>query len=236
MPYILFDIAILLILALFAWRGAAKGFVLSFCGLLAVIVAFVGSSTLASNFSPKVADALEPKFAAAIEERLQEQISQTGAPALPGAEGSGQTGEFPLQDVLNVLKDMGFYEDLIGSVDKAVTDGMMDAAAGAAAAVAASVAQSVAYLVIFLAAFVLIMLVWTLLAHALDLVTRLPGLNMLNKTAGALVGLVKACVVLFLAAWAVRFMGNLIPEEAIRQTTLLNFFMNTNPMTLLTGI
>lgn len=234
MPYILFDIAIVVILLLFAWRGASKGFILSLCGLLAVVVAFVGSSMLASSLSPKVADALEPKFAAAIEERLQAQFAQSApetAPADPGAEE-----EFPLQDVLGVLKDMGLYEDLIGTIDKAVTDGMTDVAANAAAAVAAAIAQSVAYMVIFLLAFLLIMLVWTLLAHALDLVSKLPGLNILNKTAGALTGLVKACVVLFLAAWAVRFLGNLIPEEAIRQTTLLNFFMNTNPMTLLTGV
>lgn len=229
MPYILFDLAIIAILALFAWRGASKGLILSLFGLLAVLVAFVGSSMLATALSPKVAEVLEPKFAAAIEERLEEQFSHTPAAQDPSV-------EFPLQDVLDVLKDMGLYEELIGTIDKAVTNGMMDVAAGAAAAVAAAIAQSAAYMAIFLIAFLLIMLAWSLLARALDLVAKLPGLNMLNKTAGALIGLVKACVLLFLAAWAARFMGNLIPEEAIRQTTLLNFFMTTNPMTLLTGV
>lgn len=231
MPYILFDIAIVVILALFAWRGASKGFVLSLFGLLAVIVAFVGSQALASTLSPKVAAALEPKFAAAIEEQLEEQLSHR-----PASQTPGPADEFPLQDVLDVLKDMGIYEELIDTIDQAVSNGLTGVAAGAAAAVAAAVARSVAHTVIFMVSFSLIMLAWTLLARALDLVTRLPGLNMLNKTAGALIGLVKACALLFLAAWAARFLGNLIPEDAVRQTTLLQFFMTTNPLTLLTGI
>lgn len=230
MPYILFDLVILAVIALFLWRGASKGFVLSLCGLLAVIVAFVGSSFLASSLSPKVGAALEPRFAQAIEEKLEEQIAQSGADA------SGSAEDIPLQDVLNVLKDMGLYQDLVNSVNQAVESGMMDVAASAAAKVAAAISQSVAYLVLFLVSFVLIMVAWTLLAHGLDLVTRLPGLHLLNKTGGALIGLVKACLLLFLAAWVIRFSGNLIPEEAVAQTHLLKFFLTTNPMSLLTGI
>ena len=53
MAYLVFDIAILAILVLFAWRGASRGFVLSLCGLLAVIVAFVGASFLANLLAPR---------------------------------------------------------------------------------------------------------------------------------------------------------------------------------------
>lgn len=234
MPFVLFDIAILAILLVFLWRGASKGFILSLCGLLAVVVAFVGASFLASSLAPRVGAALEPKFAAAIEEQLQKQFQPAGAPAVPGEEQASE--EYPLQDVLSVLKDMGLYEDLINTVDKAVRDGMADVAANAAAAVAAAIAQSVAYMVLFLLGFIVILLLWTILSHALDLVTRLPGLNTLNKTGGALIGLLKGCIFLFVAAWLLRFSGNLIPEEAVARTTLLKFFMTTNPVTLITGV
>ena len=77
MAYLVFDIAILAILVLFAWRGASRGFVLSLCGLLAVIVAFVGASFLANLLAPKVGAALEPQFAQIIEEKLEEQFQQS---------------------------------------------------------------------------------------------------------------------------------------------------------------
>ena len=234
MSYLVFDIAIVVILILFAWRGASRGFVLSLCGLLAVVVAFVGASFLASLLAPKVGAALEPRFAQAIEERLEEQFQQS----VPEGDTAGLTeGEnYPMQDVLSVLRDMGLYEDLVNTIDQAVQDGMTAAAANAAAAVAAAIAQSVAYTVIFTAAFVLILIAWTIFSHAVDLVAKLPGLNFLNKTGGAVMGLVKGVIILFLAAWLIQYSGKLIPEETVQQTHLLRFFMTTNPLALLQGL
>lgn len=232
MPFVLFDIAVLLILAFFLWRGASRGFILAFFGLIALLVAFVGANFLADTLAPKVGAALEPKFSAAIEERLNEQFETADAPILPDSEIPGS----PLGGMLGVLKSMGLYEELVDAVEQAVRAGMTEVAAAAAAAVAASIAESVAYMVLFLVFFVLILLVWTLLSHALDLVSKLPGLNALNRTAGAVVGLVKGCLFLFVAVWFLRATGDLIPLEAVEQTTLLRFFMTVSPMSLLTGI
>lgn len=232
MPFVLFDIAILLILGFFIWRGASRGFILSLFGLVAILVAFAGANFLADTLAPKVGEVLEPKFAAAIEKKLNEQFQDTSVSDLP----ADKEPDYPLQDVLSVLKGMGLYEDLINAVDKAVQERMAEAAASAAAAVATAIAQSVAYMVLFFVFFVLILLCWTLLSHALDLVSKLPGLNGLNKTAGGIVGFVKGCLILFVAAWLLRLSGSLIPEEAVEQTTLLKFFMTVNPMTLFTGV
>lgn len=85
--------------------GAHRGFILSLCGLLAVLVAFVGASFAARTLSPMVADALEPKFASAIEEQLnasiQQQVAEEGSAALsPGRRASGRGTERPAGDGL----------------------------------------------------------------------------------------------------------------------------------------
>ena len=122
------------------------------------------------------------------------------------------------------------------TVDKAVENGMTSVAASAAAAVAAAIAQSAAYLILFLLGFALILIAWKLISHALDLVARLPGLHFLNKTCGALFGLVQACVLLFVAAWLLQFFGHVLSESLVNQTHLLKFFMTTNPLSLLSGL
>ena len=76
MAYLIADGLILAVLLLFALVGAHRGFILSLCGLLAVLVAFVGASFAARTLSPMVADALEPKFASAIEEQLNASSSK----------------------------------------------------------------------------------------------------------------------------------------------------------------
>lgn len=230
MAFLVADGLVLAVLLIFAFVGARWGLILSLCGLLAFVVAFVGAGFLARTLSPVVADALEPRFAAAIEEQLNESIRQQ---VEAGEEAVLSPDDVPLDGVLDALRQMGFYETLINTVDKAVESGMTAVAASAAAAVAAAVAQSAAYLILFLLGFFLILLAWRLLSRALDLVARLPGLHFLNKTVGALFGLVQGCIVLFVAAWLLQFFGNLLPRELVEQTVLLKFFMTTNPFSLL---
>ena len=230
MAVLIADGLVLAVLVIFACVGARRGLILSLCGLVAVVAAFAGASFLARTLSPLVSDALEPKFAAAIEEQLNASLlaqAEAGEQAVLSAE------DVPLEGVLDALREMGFYETLINTVDRAVESGMTAVAASAAAAVAAAIAQSAAYLILFLLGFFLILLAWRLLSRALDLVARLPGLHFLNKTGGALFGLVQGCIILFVAAWLLQFFGQMLPRELVEQTVLLKFFMTTNPFSLL---
>ena len=229
MAFLIADGLVLAVLLIFACIGARRGLILSLCGLLAFVVAFLGASFAARTLSPVVADALEPKFAAAIEEQLNESIRQQ---AEAGEAAVLSPDDVPLEGVLDALREMGFYETLINTVDRAVESGMTAVAASAAAAVAAAIAQSAAYLILFLLGFFLILLAWRLLSRALDLGARLPGLHFLNKTGGALFGLVQGCIILFVAAWLLQFFGQMLPRELVEQTVLLKFFMTTNPFSL----
>lgn len=105
MAYLIADGLILAVLLLFALVGAHRGFILSLCGLLAVLVAFVGASFAARTLSPMVADALEPKFASAIEEQLnasiQQQVAEEGLRCpVPRRRASGRGTERPAGDGL----------------------------------------------------------------------------------------------------------------------------------------
>ena len=230
MAFLIADGLVLAVLLIFACIGARRGLILSLCGLLAFVVAFLGASFAARTLSPVVADALEPRFAAAIEEQLNESIRQQ---AEAGEAAVLSPDDVPLEGVLDALREMGFYETLINTVDRAVESGMTAVAASAAAAVAAAIAQSAAYLILFLLGFFLILLAWRLLSRALDLVARLPGLHFLNKTGGALFGLVQGCIILFVAAWLLQFFGQMLARELVEQTVLLKFFMTTTPFSLL---
>ena len=157
MAFLIADGLVLAVLLIFACIGARRGLILSLCGLLAFVVAFLGASFAARTLSPVVADALEPKFAAAIEEQLNESIRQQ---AEAGEAAVLSPDDVPLEGVLDALREMGFYETLINTVDRAVESGMTAVAASAAAAVAAAIAQSAAYLILFLLGFFLILLAW----------------------------------------------------------------------------
>ena len=75
-----------------------------------------------------------------------------------------------------------------------------------------------------------ILVVWFPLSHALDLVAKLPVLNGLNRWGGAIIGIIKGGLLVYIAVWLLRDL--LIPPEAVGQTYLLRFFCTTSPFTL----
>ena len=227
MPNILYDVIILAVLAGFLLAGIRRGFVLSLCGALAVVVALVGASLGARELSPHVAQALEPRLAAVIETQLDQQI----ADAIQ--EGRTDFEEGALTGVLALLRGTGFYQELADAVEEAVENGMTGVAARIAASAGASLAETVSLPLIFLVLFVAILLLWKAASHLLDLAFRLPVLHTLNQLGGGVFGVVKGALVLFVLVWLLRYFSLLPAQETIDATVLLRFFAETNPLTLL---
>lgn len=214
----IFDIAILVILLVFAIRGASRGLLLSLCSLVAVVVAFIGASFVSDFLAPKAAELIAPPIQQAITQALDAQDFPDG-------------GDWSDDLLSEFLEDSDLPKVLIQPILDAYDSA--GGPLGITESVAHTVAVTLAHGILFLLAFVVILILWTVLSHALDLVTRLPGLNTLNRTGGALLGLLKGGVLLFLCAWAVNTFWPVIPKETVEQTRLLSFFLNTNPVMLL---
>ena len=226
MNMLVYDVIILVILAAFVLLGIKKGFVLSLCGALALVVALVGASIGARKLAPQVSQALEPRFAAAIEEQLNQEIASSIQ------DGRTDFEENTLTGLLGFLRDLGLYQELADAVEQAVESGMTAVAAQTAATAAAALAETVAYPLIFLVIFLLVLLIWSVVSHLLDLAFRLPVLNTLNRLGGGAFGLLKGVLVVFVLVWLMRCFALLPAQEELAQTTLLRFFANANPLTL----
>lgn len=228
--YLLFDVVILAVLVLFFLRGRSKGFVLSLCGLMAVFVAIIGAKFCTELFAPVVTDTLTPRFSAVIEEQINinlgDRLDQFLLPS----------GELPDNAITDILKQLGIYDQFADTIKNALTAESSDTVADVANALAREVAEVISSVLVFIVSFLLLSVAWFLVSHALNLATKLPIIHGLNNLLGGAFGLVQGALLLFLAAWALRVMGDVIPQEAVEQTYLLKFFCNTNPMDLISGI
>lgn len=77
--------------------------------------------------------------------------------------------------------------------------------------------------VLFLVGFLGVQMVWTALCHILNLVAKLPGLHLLNKALGGLLGLVKGVLILLVAQWALVDLLAWIPVEVADQSRILPY-------------
>ena len=218
------DIAAAAVLLLFLVIGAYQGFVRAIAGLLITVVALVGaamlSAGLADPMTRMLAPVIEEKIAHEVEDAVSEHTglmdTERNTPAL-----------WELMEVLGIDSDA--WEPIASRAEET----MARTGATVLSAVVESLTRSVVYAGLFILSFILLLLLLHILARAMDLLTRLPGLHALNALGGAATGLMKGALALFLAIWVLRRLGVSFETDNVSQTYILQFFATHTPLSAL---
>ena len=213
-----YDFVMLAILLLCGLVGLRRGFVLTLCGLLAVVIALVGSRYAADQFAPAVTEAIAPRLETVISAQLDKSVDQT-VDKITGADGS----EGELTGVLGILQRSGMYNNALSDIQSAIQSGVKETADSAAASMALSMARPLSWGLVYSASFAVILLLWHLFSMALNLVVKLPVLRTFNRVLGGVCGLVKGLVIVGCICCVILFMG-LLPAEHCRQSIFLQIF------------
>lgn len=225
--YLIFDIVIAALLLLAVRRGYQKGFVLTLCGFLAIFVAFIGATVVSNALAEPVARTMRP----VVEHQIQLVLEEKTSEGIHSAEPEEERPPIPLQEALELLKGSKLYKGFADAFQKAMNDGLVAATANAARVISDYIARQLAQMLLFLVSFVLLLAVWYLISHALDLAFRLPVLSALNHWSGAALGLFRGGLLIFIACWLLK--GSVLPQDAIRNSYLLKFFCTVSPLTFL---
>lgn len=222
---IIIDLILAAVLVLFIWLGTRKGFILTLCSLLAVIVALVGANLISDALAPKVAESIQPRLEQSIQESLEEKALEVSA-----EDGLG------VAEVLAALREKGgLYEWAADGLEGALiaTPGLSESIAHQAAVAASALAEQLARGIIFSVAFLLVLVAWFFISHALDLVSKLPVIDSLNHTLGGVIGAVKGLIIIYIAAWVLCGLTGVISMETAEGTYLLSFLLSHSPVDLL---
>lgn len=224
----LFDIAIIALLAFFAWRGAARGLVLSLCGLAAVFVAFFAAQFVAGRFSPPVAGIIRPVI-------VQSFQKVAPHPVITGEE-DGETGPgYTLDELFASVEENGLFEGFSSFLKKGVEqdaveeDHWITPAEALADYLAGGIARALLFAIVFLA----VQLAWFLASHALDIAFKLPLLSEVNLAGGLLLGLVKGALLTVVLVWLGQLCGA-VPAQP--DTPVLSLFTVDRLWALLGGL
>ena len=200
-PSLVLNLAIVAILLIFLMIGWRRGLVFSLCSLLAIFVSFFGAKIIADTFSPTVGAWLTPQIAIHIQEALTQhpELAESGLDAL--------------------LQGAGLPGSLASLVQNQVGTG--DGASLVAQVVSQEVSRILAFGGLYLISFFVLLFLWRIISHALNLVVRLPVLNFCNRSLGGLFGLVKGVLVLCVVGWALCDLTGLVSPDLLKQTWLL---------------
>lgn len=208
---LLFDIVIVLLLVLFAWRGAARGLVLSLCGLAAVFVAFFAAQIVSDLFCAPVAGIIRP----VITQSIEEAVKGLGDLAV-GGEESGYT----VSDLLDYLKENEKFQGFADYVKQAVPSNIRGQGSPLST-LADYLSKGIAKIVLFAIVFIGVQIAWFLASHMLDLAFKLPILAEVNLAGGLAFGLIKGVLLIIVLVWLGQVSG-VVPAEP--DTPILSLF------------
>ena len=211
---IIFDLLIVLIVLISTLLGRRRGFILTLCGFLALFVALIGAGILTNLLAKPVSLLALPSVENALDQVIQ-----------PAAEGAVYA---TIDQVIALMEQSDLLRPLAAGVAQAVDQGALDMTLDAVHAVAVFLAEQLTRLVMFPLFFLLIMLIWTVLSHLLDLAFHLPGLNFLNRTAGLLLGFTRGVLLAYGLCWLLK--DNYLPQSVIDGGLLLPWFCGSNPL------
>jgi uncharacterized membrane protein required for colicin V production len=212
--WIILDLAALAVMALGVFIGAKRGFVRAAYH----IAALAATIFLVAMLAQPAADFLiESPIGANMEERIQTGVNtalQTG-----GGEKS----------ISQILTDSGLPGFLVDYLD---TDSFDRAREDTALEVSRSIAEGAAKIIACIVLFLIIRILLWIVLHILDKVCELPVLHFANRVAGAVLGLVNAIVILYVACALVIV---LVPvdtlleiNQMVDKTMLFTWFYNHN--------
>jgi hypothetical protein len=136
-------------------------------------------------------------------------------------------------EIGELLSMLHLDEDVRESIADRAEQTVRETGASVISAVVESLCRTAIYGLLYILAFLGLWLLLHVLAAAMDLLAKLPGLSFLNALGGAALGLVKGALVLFLAIWAARRLGVSFETEEVARTYILQFFATHTPLSVL---
>ncbi len=208
----LFDIIIVALLALFAWRGAAKGLILSLCGLAAIFVVYLGAQFLSERFCEPVGNILRPIVIQTVR----------GAGAEPEVDPEDPEDLYTMEELVASIQEKGLFEGLSAFLEQADSrdlpqGGFLSPLEALADFLSTAIARALLFSLVFFGG----LLAWFLLSHALDLAFKLPILAEINLAGGLIIGLVKGGLLTVVLVWLGQVIG-LVPNPP--DTPVLSMF------------
>lgn len=223
---VIIDAIVVVLLVAFTVFGARRGLLRALAGLLIVVMALVGAGMIAATFSGPAAKLVAP----VIGKRIARQVDEAMAVQAESMQLPEEDGAFDVEDLLALL---GLDEAVRDSVAERARETIRDTGVSLATALVESIAQSIIYGVLYILSFLALMVLLHVLARAMDLLLKLPGLHGMNALGGGLLGLIQGALLLFLAVWAARQMGVSFEEAPWEEAHIFRIFTTHTPLSVL---
>ncbi len=223
---LIIDLILIAIVAFCAWNGYRKGFIMGISGILALIVAFYGAQIVADTYSQEFTSMLKPFVSGIVDAAVAD---------VPVGDKSGYDEENVYEVTYDALGNIGVLKSAAQDIANEIAERVERTGQTMREEIVSVLCSKIAYVITAVVVFLLILIVFTVIANILNLAFKMPGLEFINETLGALFGLAKGAIIVVAIAWVMRYLGVLVDEDIVNKTVLLEWLMDHNLVTKFFG-
>lgn len=246
----LIDGILILIVVFSAWRGFKNGFIRGVFGVLALIIAIYGANLVAKAYSSEFTGMLEPFVGGVVDKAISKVTRSSDAEQeeLTNGEREEAGGENEDAEVLTdekkedvfevsfaALKNIGVSPDASKLIARQVGDKMEKVGQTMSVYLTGKFCDALAYVGVFIIAFALIAIIFAVIGNIFNLAFSIPGIETIDRLIGLALGIFKGLLIIFVLVVALRYI-RVLPADVVKKTTVLEFFLNKNPLAGILGI
>ena len=239
---VIIDIALIVIILVFAFRGFRNGMVRGLCGFLAIILSLVIANAAADAFSGEFTDALRPFVGGIVDGKLQSLLSpDDDKENKPELENEQKIIDYDYDTstthgvVMHTLRNLGFLESVSEKIADAIDETTTETGYALSDIISSKLSSTLAHIAIFAIAFLLLSIAFAVVGNLLNVVFSLPGLRLVDQIAGTVLGLLKGVAVVMFLALVFRYVG-ILSADLLGKTKVLMYFAEHNAIANLLGI
>lgn len=227
--YYILDAILILVITFCIIFSMKKGFVSVSKSFISLILTWI----LMSSVQPMLLDALKSSM---FGEKIREKVSENISSVYEKEDFAKETNTADIDAAEKICEALGFPAFVENSI-KSTVSGMEKVEKNVMDVITDAVTQMVLNILSMLLMFLLVRLAVFLIVKMLEAAFEMPGLKKINKTLGAILGIVNALLIVYISCAAVSLFtpadSRILIDAAVMKTLILKYFYENNVLMLL---
>jgi len=225
----LIDLAVIGIVVFCGWRGYRSGLIRGVFGVVALVLSLFIASIAATAYSEEFTGMLTPFVGGVVDNALTEIVEDRVEIDLEDYEDESED----FKTAFTALRMIGLPKPAAAKVAALAVEG--ESEEFLSDRIADKLSSALAYVAVFGIAFLLLAIIFAVIGNLVGFVFSLPGLKLLDIIAGVIFGVAKGYVIVLAIGVVIRYYG-LVALSTLEDTSVLNYFVNRNPIADMLGI
>ncbi|MCL2546669.1 MAG: CvpA family protein [Oscillospiraceae bacterium] len=229
MPWILWDIIIVAVLAFAAWRGWRRGLILSIAGIAVFVLSIWLAGVLAGQFANPAADSFSTliggRAADAFDDAREEYIYERD----DDERINDHDPETQRALAERTLRQLNIHSRDIGRLQSEIMEQVTEHGETVRAAATTVMARAIMRIVLFIFFFIILAIVLHLLVRFINTFFEIPIIKQLNQFGGLGVGILSGLLLIFVLAWLIRYTGVGAGTLGANDSFIMGWIQNITP-------